>query len=232
MNHVLLQRLRSTKRVHYSEYEAGDRSSDSDPGSMAPLQKKPQKTKQTAPPGPQKKKQKRYSWTSKSTNTPITKAFTQNGKGSVSLGDFVAFTPDSECEKKDQEAGYFLKHNIGRVLQIRDASEDPALYSFEIEMEHWFSRAKEWTHTGWHVWKEVRTNRVVRSWIPVDSLVVNSYGGIFKMQLEANKKKKASKRVQSGMFNKESIAEFMEILSLYDADGEKAAPSSEFTDNH
>lgn len=147
-------------------------------------------------------------------------AITSNRKRSVALNEYVMFTPTPEDIATDKKAGYELTHNVGRVIAIRDISQSDECFDFEVRLEMFFTQSLSWNTDGaWHVWQQ-KDKSIIRCWISVEKLIVDSFGEILKVKWQ-NSKSKTTKKL-----TRKCADEITTLLNLY---SNPDAGSSEFT---
>ena len=86
------------------------------------------------------------------------------------------FSPDEESRAADKANGYKLGVCLGKVIEI-----DP----IKRKVHLWWFHGNGWTRKSrWMEWRAPSTKTPYRDWVDADSLLVNSFGTVGKIEFE------------------------------------------------
>lgn len=142
---------------------------------------------------------------------PMTTAYTDDGKCSVELNDLVLVQIDPNQIEAHEKAGYMLKQCIGSVQKIQDVAPEPDKFKFKVEVQWYFSDAKEWSHNAvFQPWINSGVgNKPLTDTLRVTRLIKNSHNMILK-PLFRKKVNKYTRRL-----TQKSANEIITLLGLY-----------------
>lgn len=101
-------------------------------------------------------------------------------KSLLVVGSTVVLCPDADGQAKDQESGYKLGLNIGRIVAI-----DHDLNSVEL----WWYFGTGWSDPNWILWRDPKSKRAYKDWVLIDDLVCDEFDHIVRINMESVGKK-------------------------------------------